>query len=708
MVFSTAGNALSRLFRTAVIQPASGCIACALLLIVIAFGPIVEAKNIFDDDWTPAAAKKDEPRTAANPDKGLASNPTAKPNTPPVLIPTALRPQNATAPFKVRPVPSKAEQSPSRKLMAEVYATELADRSPSGRKALAIKLFDAGQKSVDTPADQFVLFMGASSAAREGIDLPLCFKAIDAAAVAFDIDALPLKSAAALSIAGHGGSPESDIQSCQVGITLVEELMARDDYIAASRLTAILRPLAESDQATLQRLQSLARQVELERNEWTAVTKHQEKLKAAPDDPAASLAVGRYFCFIKGDWNRGLPMLAKAADPTIQAVAKAEIAAPSSATDQKIVGDLWWELSTATTAGSSATLYKNRAAYWYRQCEPNLTGLAAMAVKNRLANLEVREKPSTPVVVHPAKSQIIPGLRLEYFEGENFEKKIGERLDSKVASWWGGGAPGPGAPVDHFSVRWSGFIRMPRKGIYQFSIRSDDGSRVFIGGKLVFDHWKEGLDNKAFEVELTTEPQPFVFELRDNTDNSHAGLFLHVGVSNKMVVVPPSCFSVESSGWDDGATATWGDGQGLERTIYGDEKFLKPLARGWDANIDWGFWHASIAEGMPQEHVSIRWRGFLLIPATAEYQFTAYADDILKVWIDGKLLIDDDRHGKEEVTVKLEMGPHPIVTDFINGDGDALASLHWAQVDGFVEHPIPPSNFFTSRDAALRAMKKKK
>ena len=62
-----------------------------------------------------------------------------------------------------------------------------------------------------------------------------------------------------------------------------------------------------------------------------------------------------------------------------------------------------------------------------------------MAVKNRLATLQVREKPSTAVVVRPARSQLIPGLRLEYFDGENFEKKIGERLDSKVASWWGGG-----------------------------------------------------------------------------------------------------------------------------------------------------------------------------------------------------------------------------------------------------------------------------
>ncbi len=257
-------------------------------------------------------------------------------------------------------------------------------------------------------------------------------------------------------------------------------------------------------------------------------------------------------------------------------------------------------------------------------------------------------------------------------------------------------------------MRWSGFIRMPRKGIYQFSVRSDDGSRAFIGGKSVFDHWQGTYDNKAFEVELTTEPQPFVFEMRDESNNSHAGLYLNVGARDKMVVVPPSCFSVDSSGWDEGATARWGDGQGLERTIYGDEKFLKPLAKGWDTNIDWSLWHASIVEGMPQEHVSIRWRGFLLVPATAEYRITAYADENLLVWIDGKPLIDWYPYGKKEVTAKLEAGPHPIVVDFFNAGGDARASLHWAQVGGFVEHPIPPSNFFTSRDAALRAMKKKK
>ena len=47
-----------------------------------------------------------------------------------------------------------------------------------------------------------------------------------------------------------------------------------------------------------------------------------EKLKTNPDDPQANLALGRYRCFAKGDWEAGLPLLAKSGDAALASLAK--------------------------------------------------------------------------------------------------------------------------------------------------------------------------------------------------------------------------------------------------------------------------------------------------------------------------------------------------------------------------------------------------
>lgn len=55
---------------------------------------------------------------------------------------------------------------------------------------------------------------------------------------------------------------------------------------------------------------------------------------------------------------------------------------------------------------------------------------------------------------------------------------------------------------DHFYVRWTGILRVPAAGERTFALFSDDGSRLFIDGKLVVDHggihdMKEPMKGKA-------------------------------------------------------------------------------------------------------------------------------------------------------------------------------------------------------------------
>lgn len=63
------------------------------------------------------------------------------------------------------------------------------------------------------------------------------------------------------------------------------------------------------------------------------------------------------------------------------------------------------------------------------------------------------------------------------------------RIDGPIAFKWGRDAPFSGMDADHFAVRWTGFLHVPREGRHTFYLRSDDGSRLFVNGHPVVDAW---------------------------------------------------------------------------------------------------------------------------------------------------------------------------------------------------------------------------
>jgi hypothetical protein len=92
-----------------------------------------------------------------------------------------------------------------------------------------------------------------------------------------------------------------------------------------------------------------------------------------------------------------------------------------------------------------------------------------------------------------------PGLIGEYFNlteklGDEFEVPAGKqpwlvRVDKSVNFPESPGEFYGSKLADHFMVRWSGILTTKAAGEYSFLTTSDDGSRLYIDGKLVVDNW---------------------------------------------------------------------------------------------------------------------------------------------------------------------------------------------------------------------------
>ena len=109
---------------------------------------------------------------------------------------------------------------------------------------------------------------------------------------------------------------------------------------------------------------------------------------------------------------------------------------------------------------------------------------------------------------------------------------------------------------------------------------------------------------------------------------------------------------------------------------------------------------------------ALRFTGNVIIPQAGKYTFFVASDDGSRIYLDEKLLVDNDRlQGMTERsgTVELTAGPHKLmVTYFDNGGGDGL-SVAWSG-PGIQKQPIPTDRLTvggsgqTLHDLAIRAV----
>jgi hypothetical protein len=146
-------------------------------------------------------------------------------------------------------------------------------------------------------------------------------------------------------------------------------------------------------------------------------------------------------------------------------------------------------------------------------------------------------------------------------------------------------------------------------------------------------------------------------------------------------------------------------GHGLRGEYFAGRGLKKLLFVRNDPQVayDWGETSPHPALTPWGREFSVRWTGRLRVAKGQTYQIFTSTDDGVRVWLDGKLVVDrwfDQSGGDHSAEVKLEGGKaYDLKVEYYNGTGRAAAMLAW-QAAGVAKQAIPHENLLLPENAA--------
>lgn len=160
-----------------------------------------------------------------------------------------------------------------------------------------------------------------------------------------------------------------------------EEAVANDDYAGAVRVLTAARRGAPK--AINQELNARIRDVAELGRAFDKIRPLVDMLSQARKDGRANAEVGKFYCLVKGDWTKGLAMLAQGDDAALRSAAELEAQDPKDAPDQLRLGEAWWQ-AAQDLKGPQRTQGFLRARHWYLRARPKLDAEGRKTVQRRL------------------------------------------------------------------------------------------------------------------------------------------------------------------------------------------------------------------------------------------------------------------------------------------------------------------------------------
>lgn len=279
------------------------------------------------------------------------------------------------------------------------------------------------------------------------------------------------------------------------------------------------------------------------------------------------------------------------------------------------------------------------------------TGLIMMAIAALLAVSSMR----------PAKLHAASDWDARYWNNSTLSgNPVLQRFEANLDYDWGEGAPASEVNGNSFSARWERTLDFA-SGVYRFTITTDDGMRLWVDDVLIIDSWWDSqVHSLSADYFLGSGQHRLKVEYYQAGGKAVAKLHWSI-VSN----TPGAIYSWRGEYYNN----VWLSGQ--PAMVRDDQKI----------DFDWG-------GGAPQWNIvnadqfSARWTRDVYLSG-GRYRFVVTADDGVRLWVNGRLLIDEWHDASATFyssEIDLYGGTVPIKMEYYENNGGAVAKLTWLRL----------------------------
>ncbi len=300
------------------------------------------------------------------------------------------------------PVPNvldiKAKEEFIKGLLKDDYAKLADKKTDDATKALfAEKLFSQATETKDDPIAQYVLLRDARDIGASAKAFDTTFNAVSTIYDTFQVSLENVIDEASRKFPRNGGMSKDDvIGHANYLVKVAKYAIDQNQYDSALNAAkeAVTKARFAKEQADEANI--LAKQVPELKREYEEVKIAVDKLNLGTSETKPNTTIGKYLCFRKQDWQKGLPYLQKGDDLTLKMLAGMEITPPTEAKGQYDLGERWYSIAQNHKKESlEKGRYAGRARTWFEQALPNSTGLLKAQIEKRLKEMEPATTTST-------------------------------------------------------------------------------------------------------------------------------------------------------------------------------------------------------------------------------------------------------------------------------------------------------------------------
>lgn len=277
------------------------------------------------------------------------------------------------------PVPNEASQAEARATIRDVF----------GSNTTAAELLKNMKNVRKDPAAYWVLLEVAGTKAADEGNIELAIQAVDKIADVFDVDRTELRLIQIHKLRGTAREEGWQQKLAKAALSAAVDAARQEDFTHATEAGRLALEVARRsrDMTLVKQVVEVTKDVGEQQDAFQAFQRVWAVLETDPTNPVANRVAGRYHCTNRGNWDRGVPMLALCDDPKLKEVAIQELRVEEEPQAWIALGDAWWAREEEP--------FKLRAATWYKKAldSRQIAGLAAVKAERRLAEAQQTGKP---------------------------------------------------------------------------------------------------------------------------------------------------------------------------------------------------------------------------------------------------------------------------------------------------------------------------